>query len=425
MVAMRSKWRLKRGGPAGAEVDPTGGVRVREIATQNPDGADFTGVSDGLNVLRGPIKRLRSPRRRTLFTYGVLGLALYALAMGIPVPYVAQSPGPTMDTLDSYDGKPMVDIRGAQVYPTEGDLRLTTVAVKGGPGYRLSAGRMLYAWLYPDTIVLPVEQYYPPSASKEEIKEHAQLEMSSSHVAAAVAALTEVGIAVPTTLTVTGITPGSAAEGIVAEGDVLESITVDEQATPIVDFATLTGVLAQTPPGTRIVLTVKRGGKTEELTFATGSRHERDAAAGLPPGEEPDGSVLGLSLKPDAKLPVEVKYQIDDVGGPSAGLMFALATVDKLTPGALTGGQDIAGTGTISLDGTVGPIGGIRQKIVGAAEDGSHYFLAPDANCAELSGRVPEGMTAFPVRNLRQAREIVETVASDDAKAIAALPTCG
>lgn len=425
MVAMGFKWGPKRTRTVSGRAVPTAAESSRERGAQAYGAVSPSGVSDGFNVLRAPIGRGRSPRRRTLLVSGVAGVALVVASFSIPVPYVAQAPGPTMDTLDTFDGKPMVEIAGAEVYPTEGELRLTTVAVHGGPGHRLSAGRMLYAWFDPNTVVLPIEQYYPPRASKEQIKERAQLEMSASHVSAAVAALTEVGIPVPTTLTVAAVNPGTAAEGVVEVADVLQSITVAGKTTTIVDFATLTGVLAETPPGTQVLLTVERDGETRALAFATGSRKERDAAAGLPVGEDPDTSVLGVSLRPDAELPVDVKYQIDDVGGPSAGLMFALATVDKLTPGALTGGQDVAGTGTIGLDGSVGPIGGIRQKIIGAADDGARYFLAPQANCAELTGHVPEGVTAFPVQSLAQAREVVETVALDDPKAIAALPTCG
>ena len=185
-------------------------------------------------------------------------------------------------------------------------------------------------------------------------------------------------------------------------------------------------MLRSTAPGTEVTLGVDRDGQRTDLTFVTGSRHERDAAQGLPVDPaEADSAVLGVGLVPEATLPFSVRYKIDDVGGPSAGLMFALATIDLLTPGEMTGGQDIAGTGTISLDGTVGAIGGVRQKVVGAAHDGSAWFLVPEANCAELVGNVPGGLREVPVADLAAARTAVETIGSGDAAAIDALPRCG
>ena len=110
-----------------------------------------------------------------------------------------------------------------------------------------------------------------------------------------------------------------------------------------------------------------------------------------------------------------------DVGGPSAGLMFSLAVYDKLTPGALTGGANIAGTGTIDSVGTVGKIGGIQQKLVGAKRGGATWFLAPAGNCDEVVGHIPEGLNVVKVATFTQARDAVEAIA---AKHTASLPRC-
>jgi PDZ domain-containing protein len=105
-------------------------------------------------------------------------------------------------------------------------------------------------------------------------------------------------------------------------------------------------------------------------------------------------------------------------------MMFALGIVDKLTPGEMTGGERIAGTGTVDSDGTVGPIGGIQQKLVGAEGAGADWFLAPAGNCDEVVGHVPDGLRVVRVETLAQARDAVEAIGSHDASAVDALPTC-
>jgi PDZ domain-containing protein len=122
-------------------------------------------------------------------------------------------------------------------------------------------------------------------------------------------------------------------------------------------------------------------------------------------------AVLGVGVRMRYDFPIDVQIRLDDVGGPSAGMMFALGIVDKLTPGAMTGGDQVAGTGTIDSDGAVGGIGGIRQKLWAAHDDGADLFLAPQANCDEVAGNVPDGLDVFAVTTLEEARTIVETAA--------------
>ena len=364
-------------------------------------------------------------RQVTSVAAGAVTALLALVAMTVPVPYVVQQPGPSFDTLGTVDDIHLVSIDGAPTYPTDGELRLTTVSVAGGPDYPVNLSRLLQAWFHPDQVAVPREQYHPQDVSQDQIRERASQEMVSSQTSASVAALEELGIAVPTVLTVGYVDPHTSAQGVVAEGDVLTGITVRDRTTQIVDFATLADVLADVAPGTGITLTVLREGEPTDLTFPTGSRKERDAMAGMPVDPAaPDSSVLGVGLLPDAELPFDVEFRIDDVGGPSAGLMFALAAVDLLTPGEMTGGEQIAGTGTISLDGTVGAIGGVRQKIVGALDDGARWFLVPAANCAELAGNVPDGVREVPVEALADARDAVETIGGGDDAAIEELPRC-
>ena len=91
------------------------------------------------------------------------------------------------------------------------------------------------------------------------------------------------------------------------------------------------------------------------------------------------------------------------VGGPSAGTMFAIGIIDKLTPGALTEGKVIAGTGTISPDGKVGEIGGIQQKLIGARNAGAVLFLAPQSNCQDVIDHIPDGLTVASIATLSEA----------------------
>lgn len=123
------------------------------------------------------------------------------------------------------------------------------------------------------------------------------------------------------------------------------------------------------------------------------------------------------------EFPVKVNFALDGIGGPSAGMIFALAIYDEMTPGDLTGGKKIAGTGTIDEQGTVGPIGGIRQKMIGSRSDGAEYFLAPGSNCEDVTGHIPEGLQVVRVDSLTEAIEAVEQIAQQSS--IEGLATCG
>lgn len=153
------------------------------------------------------------------------------------------------------------------------------------------------------------------------------------------------------------------------------------------------------------------GGEPVELGII---RDGREMTVQIPvypgPGET---WLIGVYLDSTFDFPVDVTITLENVGGPSAGMMFALGLVDELTPGPMTGGRHIAGTGTIDPDGTVGPIGGVVQKVAGAREAGAETFLAPAENCAELAGRVPDGMTVYAVSTLGQARQHVEDLGRD------------
>lgn len=345
-----------------------------------------------------------SPRAITLSgTSVVLALAL-AAASAIPLPYAISSPGPTLDTLGSVADVPLIEISGAPTYPASGELLLTTVSTAGGPGYPVTLGDVLRGWVGGQRSVLPVEDVFGTGETEEEIAEASQAEMTTSQENATVAALEELGYTVPTTLTVAGVVDGSGAVGVLAEDDVLTSVDGVE----VVSFSELSARMDLVTPGDPVTLGVRRGGEDYQLRVVTTDNAGR--------------ALIGVLIDPTFDLPVDVSIQIEDIGGPSAGTMFALGIVDLLTEADEADGEVIAGTGTMDLTGAVGPIGGIEQKMAGAVRDGAAWFLAPADNCPDVVGHVPAGLQVVKVATLHEARVAVEAIGAGTA---ADLPTCG
>lgn len=137
--------------------------------------------------------------------------------------------------------------------------------------------------------------------------------------------------------------------------------------------------------------------------------------------DDPKVAMVGIKAGTDHTYPFTIDIKLADVGGPSAGLMFALGIVDKLTPGDLTGGKFVAGTGTIEDNGKVGPIGGIEMKTVGARDKGAEYFLTPKDNCASAASDVPDGLTLVKVNTIKDAVESLKAISKGDT---ADLPKC-
>lgn len=346
-----------------------------------------------------------------LITMSAAALAVFALLltmMTVPVPYGVQAPGPIVDTLGEAGDVELISVEGTETYETSGELFLTTVTTAGGPGYLVDAGAVIKGWVSPTTRVAPVEAFFDSSQTQEEIDDASSQQMLTSQQNATVAALTELGYDVPAVLTIVGTQPGSGSDGVAENGDVITGIETETGRIEVVTFADLDGALAVTSPGATVHLLVDRDGEETALPIITG-----DDGTGR--------SVLGVFLSGEFDYPIDVHIQIDNIGGPSAGTMFALGIIDKLTPGELTGGHSIAGTGTISLGGLVGPIGGIRQKMAGARAGGVEYFLAPQSNCEEVVGHVPGGLQVVSVSTLDEARAAVEKIAAGDT---ADLPSC-
>jgi PDZ domain-containing protein len=343
-------------------------------------------------------------RSLTLSIAMLLTAVLLAVLAVIPVPYVVESPGPTRDTLGQDNGAPLISISGAKTYPTTGQLRLTTVSATGGPGYPSNLGEVVRGWFDPSSAVQPAELFYPPNASKTQVDQTNQAEMTSSQEDATVAALQELGYVVPATLTVAGTTKGSGADGVLLVDDVLVAFN----GTGLTSFSQLTDLLKATTGGATVHIGVMRAGARKDVDVVTGVRTG-------------GGAQLGVLINPTFKPPIDVSIKIDNIGGPSAGTMFALGIIDKLTPEDEAHGQVIAGTGTMGIAGDVGAIGGIRQKLVGARHDGATWFLAPASNCGEVVGHVPAGLRVVKVSTLHDAREAMIAIGAGTG---GSLPTC-
>ena len=389
---------------AGSEADPGSGVEP------GMEAGDDSGSRTGIRGLR----RLRS--KRLMIGIGALLLAVGLVVAGatVRVNKVIEAPGPTWNVLAAVPGddsdQSVITVTGAQTYPAEGALRMTTVSVSGCPGYPVTLFDVVGAWLSPNKTILERDQVCPPSLSQQDVEETNQAQMTSSQNTAVVAALMETGMATRMVLTVEGTGPDQT-EGLLQKGDILTSITpAGGQATPTTTYTALRELLTTVPVGTTVELGIERDG--EPMTVSLTTITPPDANSDGSPDSE--GSLLGVYLSAEADSDIEATFGLSKVGGPSAGSMFALGIVDELTPGDLTGGKDIAGTGTIALDGSIGPIGGIEQKMAGAKTDGSGYFLAPASNCADVVGNVPDGLEVYAVSTLHEAVTTVEAIAAED-----------
>ncbi|MHC6593260.1 YlbL family protein [Arthrobacter sp. C152] len=346
----------------------------------------------------------RGRRVSTMMVAGLAALGLGIAAGTLPVPYVIESPGPTYNTLGESQGRPVIHVTGHETYPAAGSLDLTTVYVDGGPNGPVSILGAFSAWLDSSKAVYPVELIYPTGTTKEEAQEQSAVAMTTSQENAVASALNELKIPFGQQLQAAGLSKDSPSTGKIEQGDVLRSINGKD----ITSLAVIQDELAA-GKGAPASVTVDRGGQPVTVEVS--------------PKDNGQGRfILGVMLKYLFSFPFDVQISLDKVGGPSAGLMFSLGIIDTVTPGDLTGDKHIAGTGTISPDGAVGPIGGIGQKMRGARSAGATLFLAPAANCDEVAGHVPDGLQVVRVENLAEARHAVEVAGSG--QDTAGLPAC-
>lgn len=315
----------------------------------------------------------------------------FVLLSVVIVPFVSLGPGPTFDTLGEVDGKQVVDIQGsgADLHPTSGHLNMTTVNQSDG----LTLGQAIALWMSGTEQLVPRDLVYPPDKSRDEVNEENTADFQRSEVSAQDAALNYLG-KFPKAVTVTTVSDPGPSLGKLEEGDAIDLIN-DK---PVANVKDVTAILEATKPGDQLVIDYRR--KTGELGTTT-----------ITLGSSPDRSygLLGLMLRDAPFAPFTIDFNLANIGGPSAGLMFSLAVVDKLTTGELNGGKFIAGTGTIDGAGEVGPIGGITHKILAAKEAGAEAFLVPAGNCAEAKTAHEDDLPLIKVGSLTEAVKALET----------------
>lgn len=334
---------------------------------------------------------------------GLLAVPLLAVlwvqVLREPLPYVVYSPGLTVDVLGTTEsdgaGEEIIEVQGAKTYRDDGQLRMTTVLVSQ-PDTRVTLPQLLGAWFDGDDAIYPYASVYQPDDTDETQREEGAFQMASSQDSAVASALTELGYDVNPTPVVSVVEEGTPADGELRQGDHLVSIngrdvTTVQEAAEAVDA---------TGEGEPVELTVTRKG--ERLDFA------------IPREQMEGGQRIGIQMRDSFRFPVDVTVGVDpQIGGPSAGLMFSLGIYDTLTPGSMTGGEVIAGTGTIGPDGAVGPIGGIDQKIAGARDDDARLFLVPADNCADAVDAPAGDMRLTRVATMAEAVDAVEAWADD------------
>lgn len=345
-----------------------------------------------------------SRRMLTLACAAVLVVVLSAAAALLPVPYVVLQPGPPTNTLGKVSGVSLIRIEGRKTYPTKGHLDLTTVSVLGGPPNEIDLVTALSGWVNDTLAVVPKEQLYPEGVDAEQVEEEGAVDMRRSQTNATTAALRHLKIPVKVRLVVEKLTKKTRAKGKLRPGDII----VSADGEPVDGGTRLREIITRHKAGEKVSFVIKRNGKRMSTSVRTA------------PAPDDGRPVIGILTRDETTYPFTVEIKLEDVGGPSAGIMFALGIVDKLTPGAMNGGRHVAGTGTIDDRGRVGGIGGIPQKMVGAERAGATVFLVPAENCKEAASTVPPGLRLIKVATLDGA------VAALDAlrEGRSGIPTC-
>ena len=315
-------------------------------------------------------------------------VAFGVLIAVVTVPYVSLGPGPTFDTLGEVDGKDVVDIEGTDVHPTSGHLNMTTVSQRDN----LTLGQALTLFMSGREQLVPRDLVYPPDKSKDEIDEANNTDFKRSEDSAEYAALGY--LKYPSTVTVQTVNDPGPSVGKLQDGDAIGAVN----GTPVANLGQFQALLKDTKPGQSVVIDYRRKNAPAGIaTITLGSNPDREHG------------FLGVGVIEAPWAPFTIDFNLANIGGPSAGLMFSLAVVDKLTTGDLNGSKFVAGTGTITADGGVGSIGGITHKMLAAHEAGATVFLVPADNCDEASSAHQDGLELIKVDNLGQAVDALNT----------------
>jgi len=351
---------------------------------------------------KDPRPALREGSRRAGWALLAATLFVALVLTLLPAPYVIDRPGPTYDTLGVVsvedEDVPLIRVIDQPEYPERAELRVTTVTRVGNPEALPSWVEVVQAWFAPERSVTPVDEAFPPGVSIEQNREAARIDMENSQQEAIAAALGYLEIDFDSFLEVASTLEGGPSEGVLQEGDLI----VRAAGQDVGDVTALRDLIADNGVQSPISLDVVRSGETQTV----------DVIPRMSEGPTPI-PVIGVLVAGRYDFPVQVEIELGSVGGPSAGLLFALGLVEKLTQDQIAGSLQVAGSGTITASGEVGPVGGIRHKVFGAADAGAEWFLVPRANCVDVAGLSPEGITVIPVDTLADAVVALELAMAD------------
>jgi Lon-like protease len=318
-----------------------------------------------------------------LFVVGALILG----AWNVELPYFAFSAGPVSDASDA------IVADDVTTYPPEGELLMLTVVSQD-----VNLFEAAIAGIDPTIDLVRKEAYRQPDETDEEYRKRVLQQMDDSETRAISVALRYLGYEmVPVDVVITDLVPDKPADEVLQIGDSVNTFN----GTEIVKSTDLTDALKDLHPGDIVPMGITRDGTEQTVDVQL---TERD--------DETGGPMIGIVVGEITKPPFPISIQAGNVGGPSAGLMHTLAIIDTLTPGEMTKGHVIAGTGTIQYDGTVGNIGGIRQKVVGAEAAGAEYMLVPAGNYDEALTAERDHIELVPVTNLQDAIDFLDSLPS-------------
>ena len=316
----------------------------------------------------------------------LFGLTLFVCYFRLP--YYAVGPGPAREV------GPLIDVKGHQRYDSAGKLIMTTVSYA-----QVTALQALGAWFDPVTQVVHRDELFAPGEDPSTERQRAISEMDTSKINATYVVmqhLTDYPKEHADGALIQATVEGCPAFDELFPGDLITAIDGE----PVGSSKQASTAIDAVPDDEPIAFTVRAAGETHDVSLT------REACAKNDPKR-----YVGISTVNPFPIPVSISS--GDIGGPSAGLMFSLGLYDALTPGDLTDGRTIAGTGTMAPDGTVGPIGGITDKVVAAERVGATVFLVPKDNMAELEGVDVGDMQLISVATFDQAVKELEALGGE------------
>lgn len=284
-----------------------------------------------------------------------------------------------------------VTVSGVDVYPPDSEISLVTVLVS----QRLTIWQRIGAEFESGVDIEP-ERTFTGDGTRSELRRLNEMRMETSQHTAVVVALEHLGYEIPrhaSGVIVSETLSGTPAASALERGDVIVGI----DGVPVGDLRDLTEALDLRNAGQRVELEVERAddGTVDSVTLEL-----------IESPDEPGRALIGVGARERTdigELPVEVEIDSGSIGGPSAGLALTIGIIDLLTPGELTGGRQVAATGTISFDGSVGAIGEVDQKAIAADRAGVDLLLVPVPNLGDALDHVSGDLRVVGVGTLQEA----------------------